>query len=226
MTRGCSASAGSPRSSATSRFPRDPRLRARRPHPRRARAGGDRNYQEVHYAIDGFPPIRELVELGDDGFLRWRDPGCVRSGSCFEHRRRDALTCRCRQASSASTATRAGSGVDPGPRIMREKPLARATRRRLRRPFSLSPSGSTSRPSGSPIFDPQAVFRARVAILVVRERRGHVGHEVRAARRTDGERPVLRLRRSSATSRSVVIALATRPTWTGADLAQLRRRSS
>ena len=35
-----------------------------------------RNYDGVRYAIDGFPPVKELVAMNGDGLLRWKNEDC------------------------------------------------------------------------------------------------------------------------------------------------------
>lgn len=171
----------------------------------------DRNYQEVRYAIDGFPPIRDLVELGPDGLLRWRDPACperrlleLRS----EMRSRDDVD---RLFSEHGYARRAAASPSfPG---LREKPLA-MDERAAAPGAAASPSHAT--PDRFAVFDPHEVFRREWPFSWCQNVEG-AGATRYAPLAENGEHPVLRLRRVDR-DEPIVVALATRPTWTGADL--------
>jgi hypothetical protein len=173
----------------------------------------DRNYQEVRYAIDGFPPIHELVELGSDGLLRWRDPGCVE---------RRLLRLRAEMRSRAdvdrlfdrhgyarrSVATVRLPAVRDRPRPATPPPPIGL------RTVAAPPADA---PGRLPIFDPREVFRDVWPFSWADNVERPPGTTY-APLRGDREQPVLHLRRVSE-SRPVVVAIAARPTWSTVDVA-------
>ncbi len=175
-------------------------------------AARDRNYQEVRYAIDGFPPIRELVELGKDGLLRWRDPACPER-QLLEHRAEMQSRAEVDRLFAEHAYTRRPATPEP-PRAPREKPLA--TPQHARTPERAAPEETTSASERLAVFDPRAVYRGEWPFSwcsnverLATSTYAPVGH--------DGDKPVLVLRRVDRDA-PVVVALALRPTWTGADL--------
>ena len=173
----------------------------------------DRNYQAVRYAIDGFPPVRELVELGDDGLLRWRDPDCVERQLLRLRRRlssRDAVDLVFREHGYVGRER-----VAPGPRIIREKPIVEL---KSPHPVSAEPDDRLldAPPDRLPIFDPHAVYRTEWPFSWC-DNVESTSDTTYVPLGADSEPPVLRLRPVSA-DRSVVMALATRPTWETVDL--------
>ncbi len=156
----------------------------------------DRNYQEVRYAIDGFPPIRELVELGRDGLLRWRDPACPER-QLLEHRAemRSRADVDRLFADHGYTRRPASSLSPPG---MREKPLATEQRGPA---VGLAASPTVSTPERFAIFDPQDVFRREWPFSWCENVEGR-GPTKYAPLANDGERPSCACGASIAMSRS------------------------
>jgi hypothetical protein len=175
----------------------------------------DRNYQEVRYAIDGFPPLDQLVELGADGLLRWRDPACPERRLL---RRRPEMRSQAeveRLFAEHGYARRSNPPVERA--LPRQKPVSTAAPPRpLPRPAA-EPAEPT--PGRLSIFDPRQVYRSEWPFSWSDnvERGGAGAYAPLAAGR---DTPTLSLRRLSP-ERAVVVALAVLPTWETADLREL-----
>lgn len=118
----------------------------------------ERNYDGFRYALDAFPPLRELVRLNGHGVLEWRD------GNCAEKR---ILQHRAHMVSRAAVdelLDRFEYSRYPRPSSSRHQPAAKrpfqwAAHHARRAPAVLRASQPEEEPAGIKIFDPREIFR-------------------------------------------------------------------
>lgn len=118
----------------------------------------ERNYDGFRYAMNALPPLREFIQLSEDGLLEWKDPAC-RERSVLQRRQamgsREAVDCLLTEMAYPRHVREIGvarNGIPERPRFQ-PKGVVRSTL-----PGAHPVHKSASRP-GLKIFDPDEVFR-------------------------------------------------------------------
>lgn len=119
----------------------------------------ERNYDGFRYALEAFPPLRELVRLNREGILEWKDQKCPER-RILEHRAsmvsREAVDDLLDRLQYSRYAREPQPAV---PARLPKRPIESRSLRRKILPPSLRTSNHTQQTGGIRIFDPTEVFR-------------------------------------------------------------------